>query len=272
MPAENQECDCSGGAPAWMTTFGDMMSLLLTFFILIVSFSSIQEVEFQKAIGSLKGALGVLDYKRSTVSLASLKNIRLDIKNLALVMPELERLKSAIEQAKISKYVDIQPLPDAIKFTLQNQILFDLGKANLKPSIFPVLFEIAKVARKTKGTLRIEGHTDDLPIKTLQFPSNWELSSMRAISVLHYFENLGIPRKKLSCVGYADTRPLVPNTSPQNRAKNRRVEIYLVPGKDSNLLKASLDKLQNMNFVLPDSRKPLKDNRSHSNGQKNQRR
>lgn len=267
MAEKKQKCDCSGGAPGWMTTFGDLMSLLLTFFILIVSFSSIQEVEFQKAIGSLKGALGVLTSKRSTIMLSPIKNMLLNIKMLAMVKPELERLKALMETEEFKDAVKIEELPQAIKFTLQNQILFDLGKANLKPSVFPVLLEIAKIARKVDGVLRIEGHTDDLPIKTREFPSNWELSSMRAISVLHYFENVGIPRNRLSCVGYADTRPLVPNTSPENRAKNRRVEIYLEVDKNNSDWEMPLEAFQ-QKFKLPETRVIQKSEGSESHGGK----
>ncbi len=251
MAEKKQKCDCSGGAPAWMTTFGDLMSLLLTFFILIVSFSSIQEVEFQKAVGSLKGALGVLKSKRSTLSLSSLRNIFLKIDHLSIVLPEIERLQSLIKEKNFSDYVKVEPTPKSIRFTLQDQILFDLGKANLKPQIFPILLEIAKIAKKVNGTLRIEGHTDDLPIRTREFPSNWELSSMRAINVLHYFENLGIPRTRLASAGYADTRPLVPNTSPENRARNRRVEIFL-EFDEKNKMQPVLEQLKKKEeFVLP---------------------
>ena len=270
MAEKKQKCDCSGGAPGWMTTFGDLMSLLLTFFILIVSFSSIQEVEFQKAIGSLKGALGVLNSKRSTIMLSPLKNMFMNLNMLAMVRPEIERLKALIEKEEFKNSVKVEELPQALKFTLQNQILFDLGKANLKPSIFPVLLEIAKIARKVEGVLRIEGHTDDLPIKTREFPSNWELSSMRAISVLHYFENMGIPRNRLSCVGYADTRPLVPNTSPENRARNRRVEIYLEVGNGESEWEVPLKAFQ-QKFQLPETSVIRKSKGSEKHGGQGQR-
>ncbi|MDQ7062637.1 MAG: flagellar motor protein MotB [candidate division KSB1 bacterium] len=270
MAEKKQKCDCSGGAPGWMTTFGDLMSLLLTFFILIVSFSSIQEVEFQKAIGSLKGALGVLTSKRSTIMLSPLKNIMMNLNMFAIVRPEMERLKALLESENFKNAVKVEELPNAIKFTLQDQILFDLGKANLKPTVFPVLLEIAKIARKVEGKLRIEGHTDDLPIRTREFPSNWELSSMRAINVLHYFENMGIPSNRLSCVGYADTRPLVPNTSPENRAKNRRVEIYLEIENNTSDWELPLKAFQEK-FQLPEASVIRKSQGSENHGGQGER-
>lgn len=244
-------CECKPGAPAWMATFGDMMSLLLTFFILIVSFSSIQEVEFQKAIGSLKGALGVLKTRRSTMNLTSLKNVPLDLKKMATVYPEIEQLKEMLEEMKVSEHVEVETLPNSVKFTMQDQILFPLGRAEVNRKIFPVLFKISEMARKVSGVLRIEGHSDDLPIHTEQYPSNWELSSMRAINILHYFENMGISREKLSCAGYADTRPIAPNDSAENRAKNRRVEIYLELEKDGTIAAVDSVSIQDLKYLIP---------------------
>lgn len=250
--AAEEKCDCPAGAPLWMTTFGDMMSLLLTFFILIVSFSSIQEVEFQKAVGSLKGALGVLSSRRSTMNLSALKNVNLALKKMAILFPEMEEVRALVEKMELQDAVQIEMLPNSIKFSLQDNILFALGRADLKPAVFPVLYEIAQMTRKSKALLRIEGHTDDLPIRTRQFPSNWELSSMRAINVLHYFENLGIPREKLFCAGYADTRPRVPNTSDANRARNRRVEIYLELESGSSLSLPDSTSMQKLKYLLPE--------------------
>jgi len=91
------------------------------------------------------------------------------------------------------------------------------------------------LANNPEINIMIEGHTDDLQINTAEFPSNWELASKRAINVVHYFENLeGIEVKKLKCLSYGENHPLVPNNSVQNRAKNRRVEIFLEPGSETN--------------------------------------
>ncbi len=215
------------GAPQWMVTYGDLMSLLLTFFVLLVSFSSIQLVEFQKALGSLKGALGVLKYKESPTKSASLSIPYLTGNKKSEFNEKFESMIEYIDQKGLKDSIEIQVTSNGIAIRMMDPVLFDLGKADLKPSIYPLLEKIGEMAQKWPNRIRVEGHTDDLPISTPEFPSNWELSAMRAISVIHYFEDrMGIDGHKLYYLGYGQNKPLVPNTSEKNRAKNRRVEIY----------------------------------------------
>lgn len=223
-----KEKKCEGGAPGWMVTYGDIMSLLLTFFILIVSFSSIQMAEYQKAMGSLKGALGVLKYKQSSVKLSPKKMIQLKGFKNTSAGSKLKDIQTYIEKNNLADSISIEVTKNGIVIRMMNPILFDLGKANLKRRGLPLLNKIAGVARSFPNKIRVEGHTDDLPIHTPEFPSNWELSAIRAINVIHYFQDVGhISPKRLYYAGYGSNKPLVPNTSERNRAKNRRVEIYL---------------------------------------------
>ncbi|MCD6165121.1 flagellar motor protein MotB [bacterium] len=220
--------DGEGGAPGWMVTYGDLMSLLLCFFVLIVSFSSIQLSEFQKAMGSLKGALGVLKFRQSTVQLSNLPNPEVMGFQHTDMGNRISELAQFIEQQGLTDSIQIRLTDTGIAIRLLNPILFDLGKADLKPRVFPILDKIIAIVKTGDTKVRIEGHTDNLPIHTPQFPSNWELSAMRAINVLHYFENVGkVPPQRLSYMGYGEYKPIVPNDSEENRAKNRRVEIYI---------------------------------------------
>ncbi|KAA3659198.1 MAG: hypothetical protein DWQ10_09355 [Calditrichaeota bacterium] len=218
---------CPDGLPAWLATFADLMSLLLCFFVLIVSFSSMQQVEFNKAMGSLRGALGILSSKRAIVHLDAQPTTPLQFRKLSMIWEKLQEMKETISEQGLKDFAKVQSSKNSIRFTLQDELLFESGKSNLKRQILPLLRKIAEMNIAANGVLRIEGHTDNVPIQTRQFPSNWELSSSRALNVLHYFENLGIERTKLACSGFSDTRPLVVNDSAANRAKNRRVEIYL---------------------------------------------
>jgi len=246
-----KDCDCPPpGAPAWMATFGDLMSLLLCFFILIVSFSSIQEVEFQKAMGSLQGALGVLPYNSSTIALTDLQQQKLSYHQLAVVRPELDNFNAFLDESDLSDEVNAVELPESIKFTLKDDIVFGSGQSRVKVGIYPVLRKILDFSKKLSGRLRIEGHTDNVPIRTRNFPSNWELSSSRAVNVLHYFENMGMPSNKLSCIGYADTRPLTTNDSAAGRARNRRVEIYLEYYRDDGDA-PDVNILEEQKFIIP---------------------
>ncbi|RMG63739.1 MAG: flagellar motor protein MotB [Calditrichaeota bacterium] len=229
--------ESKGGAPEWMVTFGDLMSLLLTFFVLLVSFSSIQQVKFQKALGSLHGALGLLPYQESVVfqneplipQLSDYQNKRL--RTLAM------ELKRMVREGGLEKQISTEMMDDGILVRIDSPVLFALGDDRLKPNALPILKKIAESNADLSTMLRIEGHTDDLPIHTNRFPSNWELSTARALSVLRYFVEQGISPDRLAAVGYGEYHPLVPNTSPENRAKNRRVEIYILSESlDRNLM------------------------------------
>ncbi len=217
-----------GGAPLWMVTYGDLMSLLLTFFVLLVSFSSIELAKFQKAMGSLKGALGVLPKEQSVLwqkepvfpQLSDFENRR--------VQKVISELRNVIKKKGLKDNVSLDATEDGIIIRIDSPILFDLGKAELKPASFPILDKILEMTQKWPNSIRIEGHTDNLPIHNSKFPSNWELSTARALSVLRYFLNYGkIEPQRLAAVGYGEYHPLVPNNSIKNRAKNRRVEIYI---------------------------------------------
>jgi chemotaxis protein MotB len=226
MARKRRSEEAKGGAPEWVVTYGDMMSLLLTFFVLLQSFSSIQLAEFQKAMGSLKGALGVLKGQPSPSPAYKIPSPDISPQFEGGKPPELQELKEYIEQQGIEEEVTLRQTEEGIAVTIESPILFDLGRADLKPQFLPLLDRIAEMARKAKQVV-IEGHADDLPINTPQFPSNWELSAARALSVLHYFESRGIRPQDMVAVGYGEYRPRVPNDSEENRRKNRRVEILV---------------------------------------------
>lgn len=217
------------GAPSWMVTYGDLMSLLLTFFVLIATFSSIQQLKFQKAMGSLKGSLGVLKFLTSPTEPSSLKVPPLrGYEKTELGRKKLQEIRQHIEQSGIGQAVHIEERPDGILVRMMESVLFESGKAKLKTSSYELLAKIGKVVKEWPNKIRIEGHTDNVPIHTEHFPSNWELSAIRAISVLKFFQQVSmVDARNIYYTGYGEFRPLVPNNSPANRAKNRRVEILL---------------------------------------------
>ena len=113
---------------------------------------------------------------------------------------------------------------------LADRVLFDLGKADLRPDARRVLDALAGVLAELPNPVRVEGHTDDLPINNERFPSNWELSTARATTVVRYFiEHHGMDPRRFSAAGYGEYHPLVPNTSAANRQKNRRVDVVIMP-------------------------------------------
>ncbi len=218
--SQKEDSENTGG---WLTTYGDMMTLLMTFFILITSYSTIELVKFKQALGSLQGALGILENDSAMPGQKGELIQRRDV-----LSHSLEEIKVYISENNLEGLVEITPTEEGVYFRLSNPLLFDLGKANLKPVVYGILSQIANMLRKAPCEVIVEGHTDNLPIHTPQFLSNWELSAARALSVVKYFAyQEKIPPARLTAVGYGEYRPIAPNISDEGRSKNRRVEIFV---------------------------------------------
>ncbi|MBC8286788.1 MAG: OmpA family protein [Nitrospinae bacterium] len=208
------------GAPLWMITFADMVTLLLTFFILYYSIASMNMQKFKEAIiGEEQASIGLLELldsaeiKESIQNLTGLKSNDI-LKDITKVAEESE-LNIETDNAKI-----IVRVPGAS--------LFKPGQADLQLSARPVLDEVIRVVNKYPDyKIHIQGHTDDESISTERFPTNWELSAARATAVLRYFYDKGAEPERMTATGYADTFPLATNDTVPGRAKNRRVEFVL---------------------------------------------
>jgi len=235
-----------GGCPPWMTTFSDLMSLLLTFFVLLLSMASLDQKKIKEALGSLKGALGVLEggFKTEVSKELILPSAGL-VPPKKLVMRQLKKVLSNYirpGRGKSSKSkegyikseeekkgpVEIRETKEGIVVSVVGGILFEPGSDVLKPEGKKVLDKIIELVKNLNYPIRIEGHTDDTPVEGGKFKSNWELSVARAISVLRYFISKGIPPQRLSVAGYGPYKPLYPNDTPEHRARNRRVDIVIL--------------------------------------------
>ncbi|MCD6170019.1 MAG: OmpA family protein [Candidatus Latescibacteria bacterium] len=216
------------GSPAWMTTYSDLMTLLLVFFVMLVTFSSIELSKFRKAMGSLKGALGVLKAEKMMIKIGEVPPPRTSTEETMYLKKSTIELKRYIALEGLKEVVQLEESSRGLTITISNPVLFDLGKANLKPEVHPLLDKIGEMIKRSRVAVRVEGHTDNLPIRTPQFPSNWELSTTRAVNVLKYFiENCGVEPARLSAVGYGEYHPRVPNDTEVHRAQNRRVTIRI---------------------------------------------
>ncbi|MBT4291091.1 OmpA family protein [bacterium] len=211
----------------WIMTYGDMMSLLLTFFILIVSYSTIQEAKFEEATNSLQGAFGVLSSPPTTIKMEEVVVSELHKKERDDVVYEFSKLERTLVEENLDNLVDLQLTKDGVLFKIDDSCLFTSGKAELKTDSHTILTNLREFLAKFSHEVEINGHTDSVPIHTVQFPSNWELSSARAISVARYFQNEGLIPDRIKAVGYGEYKPLAENDSSEGRAKNRRVEIFL---------------------------------------------
>ena len=220
------------GAPMWVVTYGDMMSLLLVFFILLVSFSTMELEKFKSAAASLKGALSVLPYQ-AQVQPAPVVMVRPTKGEKREQSRKRERaiseLRKLIREENLGNIISIRENQEGIHITIGDPALFDTGKDNIKPEILPVLNQIVQVVSSGEEIIRVEGHTDNVPIHNEQFRNNWELSINRALSVISYIQSQqeDLDPSRLRPVGGGEFHPVASNDTPEGRALNRRVDIYI---------------------------------------------
>lgn len=276
------ECPkCDAGLPAWLATFADLMSLLMCFFVLLLSFAEVDAVRFRKMADSMKDAFGV---QQEIPTIDIVKGTSVIMQHFSPGKPEptpdkeihqqttarekeflevpdaqenpdqldIDAAKAAI-QAQLEKDVEQQTeeLQEMLNEEIEDGLLeveregvkiiiriqekgsFPSGKANLNPGFFEVISKITDVVADTPGKIVVAGHTDNIPISTNRFRSNWELSSARAVTVVHAMKSTStIDDNRILIEGHADSNPLVSNDSRENRAKNRRVELIILRGED----------------------------------------
>lgn len=222
-----EEEDDAPSSPAWMATFADMMTLLMCFFILILSFSSIELDKFKMAMGSLQGALGTLGVQKKLLpdqSWFSPNTQNTDQIKENSILDHIEKMREQIKKEGLEDKISIEEEGGEVYIQMKDDMMFHSGKAELKPTYFNLLSLIAKTFLADAKQIRVEGHTDNIPIQTKEYQSNWELSIQRALNVVRYFVNHeNIHPAKLIIAGYGEHKPIAANDSPSNRAKNRRV-------------------------------------------------
>jgi chemotaxis protein MotB len=212
--------DGDSGGNEWMLTYSDVITLMLTLFVLLFSLSKFDITKFEQVKQSIDRDL-IKTEQVSPTTFAALK----------------QKMNAIFKDFRMKDQVAIKLEPRGLNIRLSNKAMFDIGSAKIKKSMFPIL---AKVVQSIKSSgfdnyvIEVDGHTDNIPVRNSKiYPSNWELSTNRATNVVKYFISLGIPPNRLRAAGYADSRPIVPNTDdkgnpiPENQAKNRRVEILV---------------------------------------------
>ncbi|MFW5487175.1 MAG: OmpA/MotB family protein [Desulfovibrio sp.] len=229
---EEQEDQESGN---WLVTYADMVTLLLTFFILLFSMSTLDQTEFTDSFSAIKQALAGKSEKLATSRITSKE---------ASVLVEQVKLRRDIQQQQKKVYSEVKYLQttkglkgivtaklDKGKITLRipSSVLFDPGSATLKPTGKRVISVLKNFFIKhSDQMINIKGFTDNtVPSAKARYKDNWELSALRAVNVLRLLVGLGISPNRMTATGLADLDPLFPNNSPENRAKNRRVEFVL---------------------------------------------
>ena len=236
-----------GGSPGWMTTYSDLVTLLLCFFVLLYSMSQLDIARFEAAAESFRnrviffdGSPSKIDFEQTGES-ATIREPNKDIEKDNILDPDritsnqrsleelLKKVEGFLEENQLRDVISANRTDQGVVLILQERILFDSGQAELKPDGLPFLDKISLLLSKIPNYVRVEGHTDNRPISTVQYPSNWELSGARASSVIRHILDSGeFNPSRFIAAGYGDTRPIVPNTSSENWQKNRRVEIVIL--------------------------------------------
>jgi chemotaxis protein MotB len=255
----------------WLITYADAITLLMAFFIMLASFSKVDIATFEKVAAGIAGEIGHREQE------TPVDRLKVDMQDIIYGM----------DAEKIAK---ISTDEKGVVIELDSSAFFKSGSADLRDEILPVLqrtFQVLMAPGYSNFMVEVEGHTDDDPISTDKFPSNWELSAGRASAVVRYFQTQGMPGRRLEAIGYGDTRPKVPNRDangvpiPENQAQNRRVVLraYPVFRKDieiptfrhSDLQPASMPDRENellidLEEVTRDVRAPTTDTASDKSG------
>lgn len=242
----------------WMVTFGDLIMLLLTFFVLLFSMSSMDAGRLENVFSVFGKVEDTSDTERITtprdimqqgaggvLELFGLNMINVlrdryhkiveekkDVRMTLEILKDILTMEDDAEYDEIPKdlkeFIDISEDERGLIITLQEMIMFDSGEAEIKQDVFPLLDWLAEILGPVSGNVLIMGHTDNIPIKKGRYRSNWELSLYRALNVHNYFvEKKDLSPERFAVGGYGDLRPWFSNNTKEGRRKNRRVEIII---------------------------------------------
>jgi len=230
LKQKNSASSDEGSAGGWEVVYSGFAMILLCFFIMLSSFSSIQETKVMRFVKSFVDAVSILPGGIKVDDGNIILPTSADIVDSGSQMARIyEKLKTLAEHRNLEHDVAVAYSAKGLVMRLSDHALYDVGAADISPQAIRLLKKIGAIIADSPYEVRVEGHTDNVPIKTARYPSNWELSTARAVTVLRYFiETYGIPSKRLSAEGFAEYHPMVPNDSIENRAKNRRVEIIFL--------------------------------------------
>ncbi len=224
----------------WLVTYADLMTILLVFFVLLYSLASFEKEKYKTKVETIIGQLEqnqkpngiLLDMSKDTdrkISLEDITGLRSRERTL------FKMVNNLVRKTDQNQNITTQFRNGKIIITVSGETLFSSGSAKLNPRALPVFNQMIQIFDKfPEYTVNIKGHTDNIPISTPVFPSNWELSAIRATTVLRYLISMGMRPQRLTATGYGDIMPRVPNTTDKNREKNRRVEFVLEKNETNN--------------------------------------
>jgi chemotaxis protein MotB len=231
----------------WLITYADLITLLLGLFVVLYSMSQLDLQKYQQFAAAFSrifgGGAGILPGDKGVLAAPIVPKSGgdgggTDKEDLLSDKPgdKLEIQLNAILSSSIkAKEVILTTTPEGLTIHLLERLLFESGSAELRAESKAVLDTLAEILRLLPNKIRIEGHTDNRPIRSARFPSNWHLSVARALNTAYYLMGRGVRPEKISIAGYAEFRPIAPNDTEENRAKNRRVDIVILSMKNGIL-------------------------------------
>ncbi len=233
-----EDDDITPTCPFWMLTFGDAMSLLLTFFVMLVSFTSFDKLKMGGFIGSLALRFGGMGFSGRGTGLEKVDRLisilvrnrrALTFREKERVLKQIVKMKGYIRSQGEYGYIQISKVYRGYSIRIGNDLLFKKGSDKLTERAKKILSAVIPLLIYVDNPIVIEGHTDNIPLRYGgQFKDNFDLSFSRALAVTKFLIKGGIEEKRISVAGLGDLRPVAPNDTPENRMKNRRVEIIIV--------------------------------------------
>ena len=227
----NREMESAGGM-RWLLTYADMITLLLALFIILFAISTISKVKFQRLVNDISGGFNSTDAINNPPNggTTGTQNGSTEQANIAQVKAQLDQYiaKQKLQQKVQTSY---NKQGDLVISLLSDKTYYDSGSAELRPETTHLLDQIALQLRRVPNDVRVEGNTDNVPIATSEYPSNWELSAARATGVTRYLvERDGVRPTRISFAGFGEFRPKLPNDTDEHRQQNRRVDILILNG------------------------------------------
>ncbi|OQA91662.1 MAG: Motility protein B [Elusimicrobia bacterium ADurb.Bin231] len=203
---------------AWVIPYGNLMTILMIFFMILYAYSIIYGgAKYEKTMAMIQKTMGGSDEQIK-------QSEKMELEAIAS-----EKMENLIKDKHLEKYAKVEIDANRVKISLSNPVLFDSGRAELKKEALPTLKEVAKIIATLDAPVIIEGHTDNIPILSKKYRSNFELSAARAFGVINYFINSeNISPERFSALGYGEYRPIASNETEEERAKNRRIEISII--------------------------------------------
>ena len=220
------EDDDTPTAPFWMTTFSDMATLLLTFFVMIVAMSEVEVKKFKEALSYFQGRTSFLSHA-AVIPPPRQQIMAQKSEDAAEQEEQFEELLKYLEENDLADKVQVNMTEKGLHVVMSDAVMFRSGEADLIDPARSVLRQIIGLIDDKVKAVIVEGHTDDRPIRTSVFPSNWELSSARATSVVRQLIDQGVPPNRLVAAGFGEFQPIDPGNTEEAFRRNRRIELKL---------------------------------------------